>query len=95
MVAEAVAEVADLTKDPNWPGPMCYSFACVYALASGKLMDKEQEYADRAMELLNKSVEAGYTHPVAVGRLKRDTDLAALRHREDFKKLLTELETKK
>jgi hypothetical protein len=46
LVAEAVAEVAGLTKSSDWNPGQWYNFACVYAVASGKLSDKKQEYAD-------------------------------------------------
>ena len=90
MVAEAVAEVAELTKSPNWNAGQWYDFACVYAVASGKIADKKQEYADRAMELLQKAVQAGYKD---AAHMKKDTDLDPLRDREDFKKLLASLPT--
>jgi serine/threonine protein kinase len=91
MVAEAVAEVAELTKLPNWNAGRWYDFACVYAVASGKIADKKAEYADRAMELLAKAVKAGYKD---VANMKKDTDLDPLREREDFKTLMAELEKK-
>jgi tetratricopeptide (TPR) repeat protein len=56
QVAKAVAEVEELTKASNWNASQWYDFACVYAVASGKLADKKQEYADRAMELLREAV---------------------------------------
>lgn len=91
MVAEAVAEVVELSKLPNWNATQWYDFACVYAVASGKSADKKAEYADRAMELLRKSVKAGYKD---VAHLKQDKDLDPLRERDDFKKLLAELQKK-
>ena len=57
MVAEAVAEVAELTKTAVWSVGQWYDFACVYSVASGKIADKRTEYADRAMELLQKAVK--------------------------------------
>ena len=48
--------------------------------------------ADRAMELLAKAVQAGYKD---VAHMKKDTDLDPLRDRDDFKKLIAELEAKK
>ena len=89
IVAEAVAEVAELTKSSKWTAGQWYDFACIYAVASGKIADKKQEYADRAMELLKKAVKLGYKD---AAHLKTDTDLDPLREREDFKKLLAELE---
>jgi hypothetical protein len=43
------------------------------------------------MELLHKAVKAGYRNAV---HMKKDTDLDLLRGRDDFKKLLAELEAK-
>jgi hypothetical protein len=47
--------------------------------------------ADRAMNWLKQAVAAGYKD---VTKLKKDTDLDALREREDFKKLIADLEAK-
>jgi tetratricopeptide (TPR) repeat protein len=92
QVAEAVAEVVELTKSPNWNAGQWYDFACVYAVANGKLADKKLGFADRAMESLHKAAKAGYKD---AAHMKKDKDLDPIRDREDFKKLLTELETKK
>jgi eukaryotic-like serine/threonine-protein kinase len=91
LVAEAVAEVADLSRIPNWNARQWYDFACVYGLASGKSVDNKQPYADRAIELLQRAVKAGY-HDAA--HMKKDTGLDPLRGRDDFKKLVAELEKK-
>jgi eukaryotic-like serine/threonine-protein kinase len=91
-MAEAVAEVEELTKAPNWSSDQWYDFACVYALASSKIAEKKQQYADRAMELLRQAVQADYKN---AAHMAKDSDLAPLRQREDFKKLLTELESGK
>lgn len=96
MVVEAVVEVSELTipvvdatGSPKWNADQWYNFACIYAIASGKIADKEQEYADRAMELLHKAVQAGFKD---AAHMKKDTDLDPLRERDDFKKLYAELE---
>jgi tetratricopeptide (TPR) repeat protein len=94
--AEAVAEAEELTKEarvgtpeaPKWLAAEWYNFACVYAVASGKVAGKEQEYADRAVALLRRAVEAGYRD---AAHMRKDPDLDALRGREDFQKLLAEL----
>jgi tetratricopeptide (TPR) repeat protein len=91
QVADAVAEVAELTKGSKWSADDWYNFACVYAVAGGKVVDRKQEYAGRAMELLRQAVKAGYKD---AAQLSKDTDLAVLREREEFKKLLAELEKK-
>ncbi len=48
-----------------------------------------EDDADRAMQWLQKAILAGYKD---AAHMKKDTDLDPLRDREDFKKLLTELE---
>ena len=88
---EAIAEIAELTKNQNWTRGQWYDFACVYAVASGKSTDKKQEYGDRAMELLQKAVKSGYQD---AAHMAKDTDLDSLRSRDDFKKLLAELQKK-
>jgi serine/threonine protein kinase/tetratricopeptide (TPR) repeat protein len=50
-----------------------------------------KEEGDRAMAWLTKAVAAGYTD---AAHMKQDKDLDALRDRDDFKKLLAELEAK-
>ncbi len=92
MVTEAVAEVAELSKNANWNAAQWYDFACVYAVASNKIADEKQEYADWAMEMLRKAVKAGYKD---AAHMAKDMDLDPLRDRADFKKLLAELEKKK
>jgi tetratricopeptide (TPR) repeat protein len=91
MVAEAVAEAAELTKSTNWKANQWYDFACIYGVASGKIAEKKVEYADRAMDLLAQAVTAGYKD---AAHMKTDTDLDPLRDREDFKKLVVDLEAK-
>jgi serine/threonine protein kinase len=51
-----------------------------------------KKQADLAMAWLRKSVAVGFAD---AGHIKQDKDLDALREREDFKKLLAELENKK
>ena len=48
-------------------------------------------YAERAMELLRQAVAKGWRHPRVI---KEDPDLEPLRARQDFQKLLAELEEK-
>ena len=48
-------------------------------------------YADQAMVMLRDAVGKGYKD---AAHMKEDTDLDPLRQREDFKKLLAELEVK-
>ena len=90
-VPEAVAEVDELTKNPSWTAGQWYNFACVYSLASAKIADKKNEYAARAMELLQKAVKEGWNN---AEHTAKDADLDPLRNREDFKKLLADIEKK-
>jgi hypothetical protein len=97
-VAEAVAEAAELTAPVadastalKWTADEWYNFACIYAVASGQLADKKQEYADRAIELLHQAVQAGWKD---AAHMKKDTDLDPLRDRSNFQKLLREFDEK-
>ncbi|MDY3553586.1 tetratricopeptide repeat protein [Gemmata sp. JC717] len=89
--AEAVAEVAELTKRPDWSARHWYDFARVYSVASGTIADKKADYSDRAVELLRSAVKAGYTNAAS---MKADTALGGLRHRADFQALVADLEDK-
>ena len=88
-VDEALSEVVELTKTPGRNATHWYRFACVYSVASGKIAGKKAEYADRAMELLVTAVKAGYKD---AAHMKLDTDLDPLRGRDDFRKLIADLD---
>jgi serine/threonine-protein kinase len=89
QAAEAVAEVAELRKATTLTMEQWYDFACIYALASGKDATRKQEYADEAMRLLRQAVQAGFKN---AAHMARDNDLGGLHGRDDFKKLLAEVE---
>lgn len=91
QTAEAVTEVGQLRKLNDWNATQWYDFACVYAVAADEIADEKQNYADRAMEVLQKAVRAGYKD---TAHMKEDKDLDSLRERDDFKKLVAELEKK-
>ncbi len=65
-----------------------YNFACTRALMISKAADRSKQ-ADVAMETLKQAAAAGFKD---IEQIKKDTDLDALRGRDDFKKLLAELE---
>ena len=67
-----------------------YDTACVHALMIAKADDKTKQ-ADVAMDWLKQAVAAVYKD---LANMKKDPDLDALRDREDFKKLIAELEAK-
>lgn len=91
QVTEAVADVEELLKSPHWNAEQWYEFARFYAVASGELAGKKRENADRAVELLQRAVKAGYQR---AARIAKDPDLDALRGREEFQKLVAELKGK-
>jgi serine/threonine protein kinase/Flp pilus assembly protein TadD len=79
-----------------------YEAACNRAVCAAAILEDPKtpaadatrlarEQADLAMAWLRKTIDAGYHNAVLV---KHDTNLDALREREDFKKLLAELEAK-
>jgi tetratricopeptide (TPR) repeat protein len=86
-VADRFAQAKDASADT------LHKAACVFSL-SAAAADKEKlagQYAARAVELLRQAIAKGYTD---VEDLRKNKDLDALRQREDFRKLLTELAEK-
>jgi serine/threonine protein kinase/tetratricopeptide (TPR) repeat protein len=83
--ANALAEAKDIT------GATLYDLGCVCALAAAVKDNRkrQEEYAARAVAMLRLAVGRGYND---AAHMKEDKDLDALRDREDFKKLLAELE---
>ena len=76
-------------------GSTVYDLASICALASAAVKDDaklQDQYAARAVELLRQAFAKGYKE---AAHMKKDKDLDALRDREDFKRLVAELETKK
>jgi serine/threonine protein kinase len=66
---------------------LVYESARAYALAHAQTRD--EKHAARAVELLRRAVAKGFRD---VAHMKKDTDLDSIRERDDFKKLLAELE---
>src|SRR5262249_47420668 len=100
--ADAAAAAEPLLA-PKAPARFVYGVACVFALCAAaaarddKLEPAEGERAAeadaaRAGAPLGQAVQAGYRD---VNQLKKDPDLDPLRRREDFQKLLAELEREK
>jgi tetratricopeptide (TPR) repeat protein len=82
---------ADLLADNARGAGDLYNAACGYALCV-PLADTPQtrdRYAVRAIELLSRAITGGFKD---VAQLKKDGDLDALRPRDDFKKLVADLE---
>jgi serine/threonine protein kinase/tetratricopeptide (TPR) repeat protein len=94
---------AETCRDLGWDAPAdAYNAACALsqcvAIVSkhNKLDDKQRKeaaqfYGDAAMKLLHEAVSKGYKD---AAHMKKDTDLDPLRQREDFKKLVADLEGK-
>jgi tetratricopeptide (TPR) repeat protein len=97
--AAANRRAIELFEGQNLWNQTLYELACCYALqarlagkdGSGVPADAAPAEADKAMDLLRKAVAAGYQD---VYDLRTDAGLDPLRQRDDFRKLLTELETK-
>lgn len=71
-----------------------YNAACVFAVsAAAPALDPEraEQYAARAVQLLRKAVESGYQELEA---MQRDSDSHFVHGRQDFNKLITDLEKK-
>jgi hypothetical protein len=87
-----------LAKDADGPTLEGLARLCALASAAGgerepaKAAELGEQYAARAVELLRQAVGKGYRDSVY---LKKGTDLAPLRQRADFQKLLAEAEAKR
>jgi tetratricopeptide (TPR) repeat protein len=100
---EAV-QTAETCRHLGWNSPFdayraaCFLSLCIPIVAKHeKLDDKKRKdavqfYGDAAMKLLRDAVGTGFKDSA---HMKKDTDLDPLRQREDFRKLLAELEAKK
>ena len=99
----SAVQVAETIRDLGWDPPgNAYDAAralarCIPIAAKHDELDAAQReeaatfYGDAAMKLLRDAVGKGYKD---VAHLKKDTDLDPLRQRDDFRKLVAELEEK-
>ena len=75
----------------------CFLSICIPIVAQHEKLDANQRkvaaqfYGDQAMKLLRDAVNKGFKD---ARHMKKNKDLDPLRQREDFKKLLAELEGK-
>ena len=100
---EDAVHTAETCRGLGWDAPAnaydaaCFLSRCVPVVAKHDKLDDErrkeaaQFYSDVAMKLLRDAVSKGYKN---VALLQKDTDLDPLRQREDFQKLIAELEGK-
>ena len=103
---EAVAELKEIT-DERIPVPLLYTVASAYSLAAGAVLrdatippakrkELSEEYASRAVAVLNKARKLGYfSKSTTIQIMKKDSDIDPLRSRQDYKKLLRQLESVK
>jgi tetratricopeptide (TPR) repeat protein len=101
---EDAVRTAEARRDLGWDAPAdAYNAACLLSLCipivakHAKLDEKQrheaaQFYADAAMKLLRAAVSKGFED---AAHMKKDTDLDPLHPREDFQKLIAELEANK
>jgi tetratricopeptide (TPR) repeat protein len=93
QVAAAIEEAEELANHADLM--VLYNAACIYAVASkptkaNPISPKLQaKYAERAVALLRQAVAKGYTN---VHEMKNDDDLKTLRPRDDFQKLLRDMQ---
>jgi tetratricopeptide (TPR) repeat protein len=104
--AEAVAYADALAEFPNIPGEALYDGACVFGVAAAAATDPglREKYAARSAELLRRSFAAGFNkdrYQMATGHrgdpvqhMESDPDLAAVRGRADYRKLLADVTRK-
>src|SRR5262249_49859203 len=100
---EAAVRTAGTCRDLGWNAPVdaydaaCFLSQCIPIVAKhDKLADKQRKeaaqfYGDAAMKLLRDAVSKGFKD---VQHMKKAPDLDPLRQREDFQKLIAELEGK-
>jgi tetratricopeptide (TPR) repeat protein/tRNA A-37 threonylcarbamoyl transferase component Bud32 len=100
---EKAVRTAETCRNLGWDAPAdaydatCFLCQCIPIVAKHEKLDAEQRkvaalfYSDAAMKLLLEAVSKGYKD---VPHMKTDTDLENLRQREDFQKLVAELEGK-
>jgi tetratricopeptide (TPR) repeat protein len=91
QVTEVTAELPELRKQLGQSADDLYNFAILYSVASSKVAAKKLEYANTSMDLLQKAVVAGFDN---ITFLKTTPALHPLRDRDDFRKLLADLEAK-
>jgi tetratricopeptide (TPR) repeat protein len=98
---EDAVRTAETIRDLGWNAPGdAYDAACLLSLCAPLVAEHDkldatqrkevaQFYGDAAMKLLRDAVSKGYKD---VAHVKKDTDLDPLRQREDFRRLVAELE---
>jgi tetratricopeptide (TPR) repeat protein len=92
--ARATAEAEALATAADADAALLYNAACVFALSAAVVpadAGQREKYAGRAVELLRQATDRGWS---SSDHIRKDADLAILRGREDFRKLLEELQAR-
>jgi serine/threonine protein kinase/tetratricopeptide (TPR) repeat protein len=100
--ARATEEAEALVRQGDLNPAHVYNVACAFSLASAaadhdtKLSSTDRSrlkarYADRAIDCLRQAIAEGWRNPSVI---KKDRDFDPIRAREDFQKLLADLEAK-
>ena len=87
-VAKAISELKAIDHDGVTNPFHWINLARLYAIAGEQLPKQQQELKDQAMNFLTKAVSLGFSD---AARLRSEEDLATLRVRADFRKLLDDL----
>ena len=92
----ASATAADLARIPDLEGGTLYNLGCIYARCATAAKDDDalrDSYAAKAVTLLGQAKTAGmFKDAKEIEDMKKDSDLGALRQRDDYRKLLKDLE---
>ena len=97
IFAAALQQAEVVLKGKDLPGMVYYDAAAVMSLAAGGLADTTvaKKYASEAVRLLRRAASVGFlSDPAQVKKLRLAFEYSALHEREDFKKLLAELDAK-
>ncbi|HEY2838004.1 MAG TPA: serine/threonine-protein kinase [Pirellulales bacterium] len=88
---ESVALAEVITKDKQYSPEEVFSAACALAVCAAGGGPDVSKWADGAMALLQRAAAGGhFADPERLKDLRTETDLDALRPRDDFKKLLAD-----
>jgi serine/threonine-protein kinase len=91
--AEATRAAETVVRDGNPSAASLFTLARAYALLSGAAGKDGEQYAARAVDLLTRARAAGWFKKFSNReRLKAETDLASLRARADYQKVLADVQ---
>jgi serine/threonine protein kinase/tetratricopeptide (TPR) repeat protein len=92
---KAVIEAEEIIRENNKQAVLLFNAARVLAVSAARVADADlrESYCSRAMELLKRLHEQGLLNRAPRNNeLKRNTEFDVLRQRDDFKRLLQELD---